>query len=250
MDPSRGKNTNCREDGGKYWDIFNKVDMSKIYSSNRQQEDAQDAEDKSLETHQLQQQDTEEYVLSHNHGDVKYGSYLSRRLIENADMCIICDTAFSLQKADREEQHSILDLTEDPSSKYSFVACTGRVQIIVHKATKNFIRVLKADFAKADLGALLAKAIRSTIDFEYLKDSCAIHGTMNSDFMVKVMIRSLERFVLKQENRKLTAPLEKSKGLVKIASLATSSIKVPRLFSTVVLFGKKTTSASRPLLLK
>jgi hypothetical protein len=67
--------------------------------------------------------------------------------------------------------------------------------------------------------------------------------------MVKVMIRSLQRFVLKQENRKLTAPLEKSKGLAKIASLATSSKKVPRLFSTVVLFGKKTTSAARPLLL-
>jgi len=65
--------------------------------------------------------------------------------------------------------------------------------------------------------------------------------------MVKVMIRSLQRFLLKQENRKLTAPLEKSRGLAKIASLATSSQKIGRLFSTVVIFSKKPVKVARPL---
>lgn len=254
MDPSRGKNTNCRDDGGIYWDIFNQVDFTKISPLNVQEEsdeyttEAQEKSDQELTEH-VQEQDTEEYILSHNHGDVKYASYLSRRLIHNAEMCIICVKAFSIDKEEREEQHSILDLTEDPGSTYSFIACTRRVQILVHKATKNFMRVLQTDFSKIDLGARLARAIRSTIDFDYLKTSCGIHGQENKNFMVKVMIRSLQRFVLKLENKKLVAPLEKSRALAKIASLATSSQKVPRLFSGALIFGKKRVTAARPLLM-
>jgi hypothetical protein len=249
MDPSRGKNSNCRDDGGIYWDIFNQVDFSKISPVDVQLEsDPKEAPDQALPKSQHVHQEThEEYVLADNHGDVKYGSYMSRRLIQNVDLCVICVGAFSLQKEERGEQHSILTLTEDPASDYSFVACTPRVQRIVHRATQNFIQVLQNNFAKLDLGARLAKAIRSTRDFEFLETSCGIHSKVNPNFMVKVMIRSLQRFLLKQENRKLTAPLEKSRGLAKIASLATSSQKIGRLFSTVVIFSKKPVKVARPL---
>lgn len=42
---------------------------------------------------------------------------------------------------------------------------------------------------------------------------------------------------------------QKSRALGKIASLATSSKKVPRLFSAALIFGKKRVTAARPLLM-
>ena len=69
-----------------------------------------------------------------------------------------------LQKEEIGEQHNILTLMEDPTIayRYPFVACTPRVQLIVHRATQNFIRVLQDKFAALDLGAQLARAMRST----------------------------------------------------------------------------------------
>ncbi|XP_059474485.1 uncharacterized protein LOC132196089 [Neocloeon triangulifer] len=244
MDPTRGKNSNCLEDGAVFWDLFNQVDFTKI-AAQKSQSAVNDRDKQEGETSK-DPEDTEEYVLSDNHGDVKYASYLARRLTQNNGMCDFCLTAFAVDPGSREEQHSILSLTEDKSSNYSFVACSSRLQLFVHRASKSFIQILQISYAEKDIGALLAEAIKCSEDFDFLESSCALHGEVNKTFMVKVMLRSLMRFVLKQQNHQLKAVLRASRGKVKIATLATSA-KVPKLFSDEVIFSKRV-SVARPLI--
>jgi hypothetical protein len=50
----------------------------------------------------------DDYNPSANPGDVKYASYLARRLIQQSHSCDLCTNTFSVSKEDRGIQHSIL----------------------------------------------------------------------------------------------------------------------------------------------
>jgi hypothetical protein len=172
----------------------------------------------------------EDYNPSANPGDVKYASYLARRLIQTAHNCDICTDTFSVSKEDRGTQHSILDLTVNKKAEYSYIACTGSIQEVVHRATVAFVAEVRKSFHEKTLGELLAKAITSVRGFNELFSHCPLHDDANRAFFVKVFTSSLIRLLLRHQNQGLKAYMKASRRKTKVAGLAGSSKTCPSLF--------------------
>jgi len=243
MDPSRGKNSNCLHDEARFLDIFKGQDFDKMQNllpdppknatapePNSQSDELPPSRDEEVEI-VLGDSDEgiEDYDPRKNPGDVKYSSYLARRLIQKSGKCGLCTAYFSVQKSEREKQHEILSLTENPHNSYSLIASKGQFQIFVTKASANFVRTLQDNFANRHLGILLAKSISSTQGFHIL-DCCPIHSEINKSFFVKIMTSSLMRLLLRIQNNSLKAFIQESRQKKKVASLADSSKTIPKLF--------------------
>lgn len=216
MDPTRGKNSNCKFDEARFLDVFGHLakkakDVAPDEAADPEpmQSDESTAEapqtendddwedvswDKEAEVAEVIQDDEcelelgdelEDYNPSAHPGDVKYASYLARRLIQHSHSCDLCTNIFSVSKDDRGGQHSILDLTENKKADYSYVACTGSIQEVVHRATIDFVATVRSSFHKETLGENLAKAITSVRGFNDLFSHCVLHDRCKQGFFCK-----------------------------------------------------------------
>jgi hypothetical protein len=233
MDPSRGKNTNCLNDEARFLDIFKSDEwrkLKKLLPCDAPVPTPAVEEQPCSELVPIDQlQGLENYDPKENPGDVKYSSYLSRRIILSTSKCEMCTEAFSVEKENREEQHDILALIENPASEYALFSSRVELQHLVHKAVVNFVATLRKYYAHRSLGQKLTETISLTHGFHILS-KCSLHSDQNMKIFVKIMKSSLLRLLLRDENSWLKKRLKESTGKAKVGSLAASSKQPIKLF--------------------
>jgi hypothetical protein len=237
MDPTRRRGSNTLMDESVYLKIF---DEDEAYSNLRDllPEDAPELTEEQIfsETEDIEgltakeEVETFEYDPVDNPGDVKYSSYLARRLIIHTEKCDVCVNSFSVDKNGRGEQHRILGKIENKDNAYELVASQLSLQNFTHRASSRFKTVLRENYTSKKLGSSLALAISKTEGFHPVFDACPLHSETNKKFFIKKMVSSLMRLELRQQNHILQDFLKKSRGKAKVASLATSGKDLPKLF--------------------
>jgi Transposase protein len=240
MDPSRGKNTNCTIDSGKFLFLMQDAVHHKLLPASKNlcapaEEDVDSAEpDLSDVLPALDISDEvpvevaqEDYVPEDHPGDVKFSSYLARRLCLFSSQCIMCKKLYTSD--DKQSQHSILDNTESKESRYKFIASTREMQIFVHNAVAVFDQTLRAQYGDKNLGRLIAEAVRNCKGFDLLT-ACSVHQSTIPAFFLQTFIRAMMRYRMKLQKDGLSAYIVAARERFKTSSLASSYANKSKLF--------------------
>lgn len=250
MDPSRGKNTNCAVDGGKFLFLMQNsvhkklIPASKDVSGENEEDIAADdvpdlsADVPVLEVPGVEEPDQvvvpetteQEYKPEAHPGDVKFSSYLARRIVLHAMECSACQALYTSKEM--QPQHSILENIANKDSCYKFVASSAKMQLFVHNAVIAFDSTLKKSFGERNLGHLIAEAIKNCSGFDLLK-GCPAHRATVPLFFLKTFVRAMMRYRMKLQKAGLSAYIIAARERKKKASLAASGAKQQKLFSLV-----------------